>query len=241
MLSQYEQLSERVLNEFASYYKRLIRVERYLKKLIYDNYTKQYANKTYKILYESYFSSLREKTTVKDNAFKEIYKSQKTDNEKFVLSLDKMYISEVLAFFSHRVYLKNIVRKTFFDTPVKTNKNDFRITAKHFKDFRNCVCHFDVKRFLLDKRKFVSALLFFEKLVNCKYRFASSSIEAISHNVSITSILKFIYQTNPEYFEDDRILVNVFDDIARLLDFRTDNLPQYKSIIRQKFKIEGKK
>ena len=53
---------------------------------------------------------------------------------------------------------------------------------------------------------------------------------------------KQVFMTNnPEYFDDDRILVNVFDDIARLIDFRSDNLPQYKSIIRQKFKTEGKK
>lgn len=151
-----------------------------------------------------------------------------------------MYVSEVLSFFSHRVYLKDKIRKIFFDVKVETNKNNFRQIAKNLKDFRNCVCHFDIKQFLIEKNRFLSALLYFEKLVNCKYRFTSGSIESIAHNPSIANILKYIYNANPEYFNDDRVLVNVFDDIARLLDFRTDNLPQYKSIIRQKFITEGK-
>lgn len=152
-----------------------------------------------------------------------------------------MYISEVLSFFSHRIFLKNSIRKNFFDNTVKTSSNDFRQIAKLLKDFRNCICHYDIKQFSLDKSKFVQALIYFEKIVNCKYRFSLGSVEVLLHNPSITSILKYIYNAKPEYFDDDRILVNVFDDIARLIDYRADDLPQYKSIIRQKFKTEGKK
>lgn len=234
-------MNERTLNEFASYFKRLIRVERYLKDLIYEKYTETYESKAYKIIYEVYLKKLRFYTNKNDKTFKEIFKqNNKTDDEKLTASLDKMYISEVLGFFSHRIFLKDSTRKHFFDTTVYTNKNEFRKIAKALKDFRNCICHYDTKQFFIEKSVFVKALIFFEKLVNCKYRFTSGSIESIGHNPSITSILKYIYASNPEYFDDDRILVNVFDDIARLLDFRTDNLPQYKSIIRQKFKTEGK-
>lgn len=235
-------MNERLLNEFASYYKRLIRVERHLKDLIYENYSKNYKNKAYKILYSVYFEKLRGSSNGKDNTFHLIYKNQnKNDNEKLIQSIDKMYISEVLAFFSHRIFLKDSVRKKFFDSNIKTNKNEFRQIAKNFKNFRNCVCHFDIKQFFIEKTSFMQALLYFEKIVNCKYRFSMGSIESIAHNPSIKTILKYIYNTHPEYFNDDRILVNIFDDIARLLDYRTDNLPPYKSIIRQKFKTEGKK
>lgn len=234
-------MNERTLNEFASYYKRLIRVERYLKDLIIEKYTETYQHKTYNILYRVYFEKLRFYINKNDKTFKEIRKLQnKSDNEKLIASIDKMYISEVLSFFSHRIFLKDLTRKTFFDFDIATNTNEFRKIAQALKDFRNCICHYDTKQFFIEKAVFVKALLFFEKLVNCKYRFTSGSIESISHNPSITAILKYIYSTNPEYFDDDRILVNVFDDIARLLDFRVDNLPQYKSIIRQKFKTEGK-
>lgn len=137
--------------------------------------------------------------------------------------------------------MKDKTRKNFFNDNIKTGDNKFRKAAKLFKEFRNCVCHYDTKQFSIDKSKFIQSLIYFEKTVNFKYRFSLKSVEVLSHKLSVTSILKYIYDTHPEYFNDDRVLVDVFDDIARVLDFRVDNLPQYKTIIRQKFKIEGKK
>jgi len=240
-ISRYN-INERLLNEFAAYYKRIIRVERFLKDLICEKYFSFYNDNAYKMVYNTYLQCLRTKQNPKDKTFQKIYsEADKTNYEKLEISLDKMYISEVLSFFSHKVFLKNSVRKNFFNKETKTNSNDFRKIAKNLKDFRNCICHYDIKQFLIDKSKFIFALLYFEKIVNCKYRFSNSSIEILINKPSITSILKYIYNTNPEYFDDDRILVNIFDDIARLIDFRSDNLPQYKSIIRQKFKIEDKK
>lgn len=149
-----------------------------------------------------------------------------------------MYISEVLSLFNHKAFLKNTVHKNFFSHPVETSKYEFKQLSKIFKDFRNCICHFNEKQFLIEKNRFIDALLFFEKLLDCKYRFTSGAIESISHKLSIKSILELIYRYEPESFNDDRILVNIFDDIAAIAGYRVDNLPPYKSIIRQKFKIE---
>lgn len=231
-------MNERTLNEFAAYYKRVIRVERYLKDLIYEKYVETYGEKAYLHIYNRYFSTIKMRQKANDKTFLKIFKEKKGNLKKLELSIDKMYTSEVIAFLSHSVFLKDKVRKNFFNKGIHTNKNEFRRIAKYYKDFRNCICHYDVKQFKLEKSKFVDALLYFEKIVNCKYRFTSGSLENLEYKPSIKSILQYIYNTNPEYFRDDRILVNVFDDIARLIDFRTDDLPQYKSIIRQKFKIE---
>lgn len=232
-------MNERTLNEFAAYYKRVIRVERYLKDLIYEKYTEMYGNKAYEHIYNRYLSNLKMRQKSNDKTFLNIHNDNNKNNlKKLDTSIDKMYISEVLGMLSHKVFLKDKVKYAFFNENIKTNQNNFRKIAKNLKDFRNCICHFDVKQFNIEHTTFISALLYFEKIVNCKYRFSNGSLEKIEHKLSIKSILEYIYYTNPEYFNDDRILVNVFDDIARLLNFRTDNLPQYKSIIRQKFRIE---
>lgn len=229
-------LYERALNEFAFYYKRIIRIERYLKDLIIEKYTNQYGSFTYSKLYFNYFANIR-----KDNTFRNINKlKNKTDEEKLHLSFDRMYLSEVFSFLCHKVFLKDKIRKIFFNTSVKTSSNEFRKRAQLLKEFRNCVCHFNQKQLKLDKSKFIDELLFFEKLLNCRYKFTHGSIDSISHKLSITSILQFIYDNQPEFFNDDRILVNIYDDIAALADFRTDNLPSYASIIRAKFKLEEK-
>lgn len=235
-------MNERTLNEFAAYYKRVIRVERYLKDLIYEKYVEVHGNNAYLHIYNRYLSTLKMRQSSKDKTFSNIFNDNQKDNlKKLEISIDKMYISEVIAMLSHSVFLKDKVRKNFFDKETKTNKNDFRRIAKSLKDFRNCICHYDVKQFNIEKSNFINALIYFEKLVNCKYRFTLGSLENLEDKLSISAILRYIHNTHPEYFNDDRVLVNVFDDIARLLDFRTDNLPQYKSIIRQKFKIEEMK
>lgn len=228
---------EKSLNEFAFYYKRIIRIERYLKDLILTKYTEAYGHNTYKIMYERYFSKIKRNGNI-NTSFKEVYRTlNKTDEDKLSMSIDKMYISEVLSFFSHRIFLKDKTRKNFFENDVKTNTNSFRQIAKLLKEFRNCVCHFDKKQLMNDKIKFTDALLYFEKLLNCRYKYTSGAILSIEHKLSIKAILRMIYNNNPEYFDDDRVLVNVFDDIAILSGFRTDNLPPYKSIIRAKFNV----
>jgi hypothetical protein len=229
-------LYERALNQFAFYYKRIIRIERYLKDLIIAKYTNQYGVLTYNKLYLNYFMNIR-----KDNTFRNIHKlKNKTDEEKLYLSFDKMYLPEVFGFLCHKVFLKDKIRKAFFSTSVKTSSNEFRKRAQLLKEFRNCVCHFNQKQLKLDKSKFMNELLYFEKLLNCRYKFTHGSIDSISHKLSIASILQLIYDNNPDFFNDDRILVNVYDDIAALADFRADNLPSYASIIRAKFKLEEK-
>lgn len=231
-------MNERLLNEFAFYYKRIIRVERYIKELIFEKYTEVHKSKAYIILYNTYFSHLGGRCSFNDVRFYEIHQKNKANEEKLKMCIDKMYISEVLSLFNHKAYLKDRVRKIFFSQPVETNKDLFKGFSKALKDFRNCICHFDTKQFFIEKKKFTTALLFFEKLLNCRYRYTKGAIESIEHRLSIHSILQLIFNNNPEYFNDDRILVNVFDDLAVIAGFRIDNPPQYKSIIRAKFKIE---
>lgn len=57
-------------------------------------------------------------------------------------------------------------------------QKNLHIVIKLFH-FRNCICHFDVKQFSIDNSIFVDALLYFEKIVNCKYRFSKGSLEKL--------------------------------------------------------------
>lgn len=232
--------NEKFLNEFCIFYKRIMRIEKYLKDLIISKYILEYQDKAYIILYNRYFANLRKYTPVNFTPFESIYLStNKTDIEKLNTSIEKLYISELLGIFSSKVFLKNKVRKHFFVHEVKTNSNTFRKVAKDLKEFRNTICHFDIKEYVNDKKRFIDALIFFEKLLECRYKFTTGTIESIAHRLSVKSILELIYNQHPEYFDDDRILVNVFDDIALLANFRNGNLPPYKSIIRAKFQIQS--
>lgn len=181
-----------------------------------------------------------QRKTANDTRFADIYSSAKNDRQKLEQSVNKLYISEVLSLFNNKAYLKDRVRKTFFIHPVKTNKEEFKTLSRLLKEFRNTVCHFDIKDFNLNKNLYIKSLLYFEKLLDCRYKYTHGAITSIQHKLSIKAILELIYMKNPEYFDDDRILVNVFDDIALLTGFRTNTtLPPYKSIIRAKFYVQA--
>lgn len=53
-------------------------------------------------------------------------------------------------------------------------------------------------------------------------------------------ILYFIYQTDKSFFNDDKLLILLFDDIALINGYSFKELPQRKSIIREYFRIKEK-
>jgi len=90
-------MNERTLNEFAAYYKRVIRVERYLKDLIYEKYTEIHGSNAYLHIYNRYLSNLKTRQQANDKTFFKIYRDTKDNLKKLEISIDKMYTSEVLA------------------------------------------------------------------------------------------------------------------------------------------------
>ena len=183
-----------------------MRIEKYLKDLIAEKYFMEYGANFYEILYKRYFSTLRKNTGVKITPFEYVYRAnEKSNKEKLILSVEKLYISEILSIFSHKVFLKNTVRNKFFSHKVKTGANDFRKTAKLLKEFRNTICHFDIREYKHSKQQFTAALIFFEKLLDCRYKFSDSAIQTIEHKLSIKSIgmkwlLELVNEHQDEYW-----------------------------------------
>lgn len=56
--------------------------------------------------------------------------------------------------------------------------------------------------------------------------------------LSVMDILKLIYKIDSKIFNDDKILISIFDEVAMLNGYSYESLPQRKTIIRQKYKLE---
>ena len=59
----------------------------------------------------------------------------------------------------------------------------------------------------------------------------------LAKKLSVWDILTFIYNTDKTYFNDDKFLILLFDDIALINGYTFASLPQRWSIIRQKFEL----
>lgn len=232
-------MDEYILTEFSIFYKRLTRVEFCLKNLIIQKYISSYQDNAYNVVYR-YIKNIQSKRNINDKTFEKIHSSTISNSEKLHQSVNKMYISELLNFFTNAVFLKNRkVRKNFFNENVQTNSTNFQQRCKILKEFRNCIAHCNIKKYSIERTKFIKCLIYFEKILNCNVIVSCDLIEKInnSHKLSVNEILKVIYSIDKTSFKDDKILILLFDDIAIINGYTFKSLPQRKSIIREYFKI----
>ena len=205
-------MDEYTLTEFSIFYKRLMVVENCLKNLIITQYTTVFGDNAYNILYR-YFHTLDTKRKLKEPIFKNIYLSRKSNHEKLILSVSKMYLGEILNIFANPVFLKNKkVSKIFFPIQTETNNSDFQQKQKALKDFRNCIAHGNEKKYYLERTRMIKGLIFFEKILQCGTVFTFDLL--------------------------DKILIILFDDIALINGYIFKSLPQRWTIIRKKFDMK---
>lgn len=230
------------LIEFSIFYKRLMQVEITLKKLLYTKYNNAHGEGAYNIVYR-YIREIEKHRNENNKTFLKIFNSSKTNQEKLELSFEKMYLSEILNLFANKIFLKNKkMVNNFFYVPVKTNETNFQKKQKYLKEFRNCIAHFNKKKYLIDKKKYIDALIYFENILNCNVKFNYDNLSFLNRTrkLSLKEILYFIYQTNKTIFDDDKLLILLFDDLAFINGYSFKELPQRKSIIREYFRIKEK-
>lgn len=232
-------MNEYILTEFSMFYKRLMVVENCLKTLLITKYTTTYGHNAYNVLYR-YFQTLDKNRHLNDKTYNKIYTSQKNNDDKLLLSINKMYLGEVLNLFSNPVFLKNKVKNNFFVENIQTNNTDFQKKQKALKDFRNCIAHCNERKYSLERNRLIKGLVYFEKILDCNVLISCDVLETIGskRKLSVKDILSLIYNLDKDYFKDDKLLILLFDDIALINGYTFESLPQRWSIIRQKFDMQ---
>ena len=231
-------MNEYILAEFSIFYKRIIVIENCLKELIIQKYSHYYGENAYSILYR-YFKTLENNRTT-GKVFEKLHNSNKTNSEKLVSSVNNMYLSEILNIFTNSVYLKNKrVKNNFFVNYVETNTTDFQKNQKFLNRFRNSIAHCNIKKYENERKQFIKALIYFENILNCNPVISISFMKQInlSKKLSVWEILSFIYKIDNTYFNDDKLLILLFDDIALINGYTFASLPQRWSILRQRYKL----
>ena len=247
------------LIEFSKIYKRLMELEHCLKNKMINSIDSFYGDKSFST-FEYFFNTLEEKnkyskiidynyktkTGKKIFIIKEIKNNINLDNPaKFQKTIQCLYLSDFLKLLTkHKLFYKNKKIKNAFY--VKTP--DFNMIDKYSEyliNLRNYIMHFNYQDYLKDKQNYLDALKYFEIHLGCSID-KLHSIKLDSEN-SIKSILETIHIIMPELFnkeadipQKDRLLCDVYDDLAFINGYPYSELPTYWSILRQKFDFESR-
>jgi hypothetical protein len=155
--------------------------------------------------------------------------------EKLKECIHKLYLSDLLGILNYKAYYRDklLIKNLYYKKP---NHNDVKKSLACLSSLRNCVMHFNFKQFSKNRKNYINAIIFFENHLNCFMR-KINYIDGFD-NPTVKGILEVLYLHYPDIFEEnDRLLCDVFDDIAILNGRQADELPQYWSILRQKYEL----
>ena len=224
---------------FAFYYKKLMDLEHSLKARLFVAFHKEHGEKCFKVLF-AYLKKIENKRKNDyRNKFSTLYNTKMPEHEKLEKTLEDLFFSDLIQLLDEPVFIKNKVRKTFY-----ANKIDpvfFRKNKKPLKGFRNAIAHYNYKDFKKHRKKYVNSLLYFEHIIGCsggEFIDFNSLPKNDGKKPKVKEILQIIFNQNQAIFKNDKILIEIFDQIAILYGYTYESLPQRWTIIRQKYEIE---
>lgn len=227
--------------EFSKIYKRVMDIELCLKEQLKFSLTATFPNKMFYRLIpflksnfkNRYIEGYGAKSRDKIN---DLINSKISEEEKINKFVRMAYLSDLLkilteypAIYKDMNFSKNFYRETVIF-------NDLKKYASGLKKLRNAIMHFDIRTYKQNKISFLKALGYWEIMLNC----SNSYIHKLpTINSKIRTVLKLIAKTDSEFFElSDRIVCDIFDEIAFLNGREVKDLPEYWSIVRTFYELK---
>lgn len=187
---------------------------------------------------KSRYNYTRKTDGVADNYLNNIINSKDDDTKKFRKIIYRLYLRDLLGILDFKNYYKDkfFIRTIYHQKPCHDDVKKF---SSRLALLRNCVMHFNFNDYVSNRGEYISALIFFENHLDCFMRLIN--IMPGINNITVQGILDSLYLHNPTIFdENDRILCDVYDDVAILNGKPADMLPQYWTILRCKYELLSK-
>ena len=117
---------------------------------------------------------------------------------------------------------------------------------------RNYIAHFDFRKYQKDKNEYLQSLLLFEINLGCSLGKYDSIPNDLGYKPPMPKIVEKIYELAPELFyknvphsafpyNKDRMLVDMYEDIAVLNGYEYGELKSQWDVIREKYRFNSKK
>lgn len=168
----------------------------------------------------------------------DLIKSKKIEEEKLNEFVNMAYLSDLLKILTDNpaIYRDMTFNRNFYCKRVIFN--ELKKYASLLKKLRNAIMHFDINTYKQNKINFIKALGYWELQLNCSNCFIHDLPPV---KPKITPILKLLALHNTEFFSlSDRIVCDVFDEIAFLNGKEIKDLPEYWSIVRGYYDLKRK-
>lgn len=227
--------------EFSKIYKRVMDIELCLKERLKFSLTATFPHRMFRKLIpflqnnfkgryiEGYGKKSRDKLI-------DLIKSNKTEEEKIQEFINMAYLSDLLFILTDNptIYKDNNFVRNFYRKNVIFN--DLKKYASRLKKLRNAIMHFDVITYKQNKSNYILSLSYWEQQLNCSNCFIHTlpKIEP-----KIAPILRMLSLHKPDFFEtSDRLICDMFDEIAFLNGCKVEDLPEYWSIGRTIYNLK---
>ena len=226
--------------ELSKVYKRILEVELTFKQKILFALEKTYAEKAfYRII--PYIKQIEHNT--KENS-KLIESAHLTDEVKLKRFIANAYISDVVNILTRykNIYKFKIFQKNFYGYEIDETKHSEIIQyAGRLVLLRNSIMHFNIRSYKNNKEHYLETLIYWEKLLEVP---KMQYIHNISFNKkpAMRTILRALSDTYPDFSTlSDRLVCDMFDDIAFINGWEINELPQYWSIGRTLYELRRQK
>lgn len=229
--------------EFSKIYKRVMDIELRLKERLKFSLTATFPNRMFYRIQPFLLKNFKSRyvTGLGKNSrdmLMDLINSNKFEEEKINMFVNMAYLSDLLKILTDypAIYKDKNFNKNFYCQ--RTVFNDLKKYASLLKRLRNAIMHFDINTYKQNKVNFLKALGYWEIQMNCSKCFI--------HNLppttpKISPVLRLLATNNPDFLTlSDRLVCDMFDEVAFLNGKEIKDLPEYWSIVRVFYELKRK-
>lgn len=220
-----------IVIELSKLYKRMFEVELTLKRKMFFALKKTYQDK----LFFRLIPYLKKLQNNSNEINKIINSTDKTEEQKLNKFLTSAYLSDVINILTlyKDVYRYKVFQKNFYSSEIDEIKHQEIISyAGKLISLRNSIMHFNVAMYQRNRKNYLNTLIYWEKLLACpnmKY------IHNLTFNKKpqIAPTLRALSEAYPDFLTlSDRLVCDMFDDVAFINGWDINKLPEYWTIGR---------
>lgn len=166
----------------------------------------------------------------------DLINSNKLEEEKLNNFVNMAYLSDILKVLTEYPAIYKDKRFNFNFYCKKAPLNELKHYSALLKKLRNTIMHFDIKTYKQNKLNFLEALGYWEIQLSCSKCFIHSLPKVTP---KITKILELLATYNSDFFNlSDRLICDMFDEVAFLNGKAIKELPEYWSILRVLYQLK---
>lgn len=243
--------------EFSKIYKRLLRLELLIKYKIINSVLLVHKNNTMTI-FKKFFSNEYIYNFYKNDSKKKNYFLEIRDNKsiidaiKFEKIINMLTLRHLLHFMFTEEAFRNPEISTKFYAKESINFKQLKENRMLLINLRNYVAHFNFKEYETSKNEYLQALILYEICLGCSLGKYENIPNQLGYKPNMTDIITKIFELCPELFKKDiphsnfpynkdRIIVDMYEDIAVLNGWEYRELKSQWDVIRQKFRFNQQK